>query len=322
MSEIQANQTLPFVRASELELEPPDQHWLIEGLWGRSAIGIIGGTPKLGKSWLGLEMAVSVASGTHALGHFPTPLAGPALVYLAEDSLPHVRARIQALCNHRGLEIAALDLHVITAPSLRIDLEADQRRLAATIERLRPRLVVLDPLVRIHHLDENSSADISRLLGYIRELQRRFDTAIALVHHASKKARADPGQALRGSSDLHAVGDSNAYLARRRDALVLTLEHRSSRPPDPMEIELVTDDQAQSAHLRVKKQGAESGVPADAAHELAEAVLKALEPGGPAIGRTQLRAIVRVNNQRLGAALDDLAKAGRIERTALGWRRL
>ena len=49
-------------------------------------------------------------------------------------------------------------------------------------------------------------------------MQRTYHTAIALVHHASKKHRAQPGQALRGSSDLHAFGDSNAYLARRKEA--------------------------------------------------------------------------------------------------------
>jgi RecA-family ATPase len=66
----------------------------------------------------------------------------------------------------------------------------------------------------LHRLDENSAADISQLLGFLRELQRTHDTAIVLVHHASKKHRAQPGQALRGSSDLHAFGDSNACLWR------------------------------------------------------------------------------------------------------------
>ena len=228
--------TLPVARASELAIEPEKERWLIRGFWGRSAIVLIRGTPKSCKSWLGLEMAMSVASGSPALGHFTTDATGPALVYLAEDSLPQVRARVEALCRHRGIDIEALDLHVITAPVLRIDLAADQERLAATIDRLCPRIVLLDPLVQLHRLDENSSSEISGLLGYIRDLQRRFDVAVVLVHHASKKARAQPGQALRGSSDLHAIGDSNAYLARRGDRLVLTLKHRAARSPEPLEI--------------------------------------------------------------------------------------
>ena len=57
-------ESLPCVRACELLVEQEEQRWLIESLWGRSAIGLIGGAPKCCKTWLGLEMAVSVATGT------------------------------------------------------------------------------------------------------------------------------------------------------------------------------------------------------------------------------------------------------------------
>ncbi|QDV09322.1 hypothetical protein Poly30_48800 [Planctomycetes bacterium Poly30] len=251
MMEENTKATLPVLRAADLEAQAANEHWLIEGLWAREAIGLIGGAPKLGKSWLGLDMAVSVASGLPALGHFPVAEPGRALVYLAEDSLPQVRSRIEGLCMHRGLDIASLDLHVITAPTLRIDTVVDQELLAATLESLRPRLLILDPLVRLDQLDENSSAEISKLLGFIRGLQRRFETAIVLVHHASKRARAQPGQSLRGSSDLHAIGDSNAYLTRTGERLMLTLEHRAASPPDPMEIELIVDEASGSSQLRV-----------------------------------------------------------------------
>ena len=226
---------LPVSRAGELEIRSPDQQWLIRAIWSRCAVGIIGGAPKCCKSWLGLDMAVSVASGSPCLGRFPVEQAGPTLVFLAEDAIPAVRARIEALCTQRRIDIDRLDLHVITASTLRLDLAGDQERLKATLADLQPRLLVLDPLVRLHRLDENSAADISKLLGFIREMQRTFDTAIVLVHHASKKHRAQPGQSLRGSSDLHAFGDSNAYLARRKDRITLTLEHRSAKSINPFE---------------------------------------------------------------------------------------
>lgn len=307
---------LPVLRAADIEVQSSEEHWLIEGLWAREAIGIIGGAPKLGKSWLGLDMAVSVASGLPALGHFPVTDPGRALVYLAEDSLPQVRSRIEGICRHRGLDIGSLDLHVITSPTLRIDLAADQELLSATLESLRPRLLILDPLVRLHHLDENSSAEISKLLGFIRSLQRRFEAAIVLVHHASKRARAQPGQSLRGSSDLHAIGDSNAYLARTGERLMLTLEHRSASPPDPMEIELVVDEAIGSAHLRVCDRGAAL---ASRERSLVDGVVDALGQEGRPMPRTELRAALRVNNARLGTALEQLSSEGRIERADEGW---
>ena len=52
-----------------------------------------------------------------------------------------------------------------------------------------------------------------RPLGFLRQLNRQHDVVVGLVHHMAKRARQDPGQALRGSSDLHAWTDSACYLA-------------------------------------------------------------------------------------------------------------
>jgi len=311
--------TLPVRRVGDLDIEPEHRRWLIDGVWGRAAIGLIGGPPKCAKTWLGLDLAVSVASGTPALGAFSVGAGaqGPALVYLAEDALPQVRERIESLCRHRGLDIDRLDLHVITAPSLRLDQAGDQQRLAATIEQVQPRLVVLDPLVRMHRLDENSAAEISGLLGYIRELQRRFDVAIALVHHASKKQRAQPGQALRGSSDLHAIGDSNAYLARKGEHLVLTLEHRAAASPDPLLLELGSGEDF--THLRVCGGPIRSYQVSEPSLE--QRILDRLAGLREAVSRTELRRDLKVNNQRLGESLQSLEREGKLHRSPSGWSR-
>ncbi|MCP4694269.1 MAG: AAA family ATPase [Desulfobacterales bacterium] len=70
------------------------------------------GAPKCCKSWLGLDMAVSVASGTSCLGRFPVEKTGPTLVFLAEDAIESVRTRIEALCKQRKIDIDRLDLFV------------------------------------------------------------------------------------------------------------------------------------------------------------------------------------------------------------------
>lgn len=304
--------TLPYVQAAQIEVAPPEARWLIRHLWTRAGVGIVGGQAKLGKSWLGLDMAVSVTSGTPCLGHFPVDLPGPALVYLAEDALGDVRGRLDALCAHRHLDLRRLDLQVVTAPVLRLDCEEDQQRLAATIDELKPRLVVLDPLVRMHRLDENAAADMAVLLGTLRELQRRFDVAIALVHHASKKNHRRPGQALRGSSDLHAFVDSLAYLSRERDALKLHLEHRSAASPEPVEIRLVQGD---ATHLELVAPPAIDKPPVPLQDRVVELLAAAPAP----LLRKELRASLRVNNQRLGEALAHLERQGRVRRGETGW---
>jgi RecA-family ATPase len=182
------------------------------------------------------------------------------------------------------------------------------------LTRLKPRILLLDPLVRLHHLDENSAADISKLLGFLRDLQRAHNSAIVLVHHASKKHRAQPGQALRGSSDLHAFGDSNAYLARKQDRLLLTCEHRAARAPDPITLELVATPEGHQAHLEVRSERA----PKPSA-SLPERALRMLQNTTQPISRKALRDRLRVNNQRLGETLEALKQPGAVVHTASGW---
>ena len=309
------SEMLPICRANELAIQTIETTWLIQSLWAHAAVGIIGGAPKCCKSWLGIDMAVSVASGTPCLGHFPVQNPGPTLVYLAEDALPVVRARIDALCAHRRLDISQLNLFAITASSLRLDLASDQKRLYATLASLRPRLVLLDPLVRLHRLDENSAADISNLLGFIREMQRIHDTAMVLVHHASKKHHAQPGQALRGSSDLHAFGDSNAYLARNGDRLLLTLEHRAAKPPDPLELALLSQPDGSATHLQIMSTVRDD----NKGPSLGERALAFLRHADKPMLRTVLRDSLKVNNQHLGEALLQLQHQNLALRMENGW---
>lgn len=62
-----------IVRASDLPDPDPDQKWLVNDLWTLGGVGIIGGEPKCFKTWLGLDIAFSVASGTPVLGRFDVP---------------------------------------------------------------------------------------------------------------------------------------------------------------------------------------------------------------------------------------------------------
>jgi hypothetical protein len=305
---------LPVSRANELDIRHPEMAWLIEPIWASSAVGIIGGPPKCCKSWLGLDMALSVASGSPCLGQFPVKQPGPALIFLAEDALPAVRGRIEALCTHRQIPIESLDLFVITAPSIRLDLKQDQERLKATLAAFKPRLLLLDPLVRLHRLDENSASDISTLLGFVREMQRSYDTAIVLVHHLSKKHHTQPGQALRGSSDLHAFGDSNAYLVRRKDRIILTLEHRAAKPPDPIALELLSQPDGSAAHLEIDSP---ANITTDVS--LNQRILELLRRAQKPMTRTNIRKHLKCNNQRLGKILLELDRQDLILKTSSGW---
>jgi len=307
---------LQIVKAGDLDSAPDRPRWLVRGVYPHPGVSINGGQPKSYKTWLGIDAAVSVASATPCLGCFPVDLPGRALIYLAEDSLAEVRERLECVCTSRGLELDELDLHVITEPALRLDLVQDQARLRRAVEELQPRLLVLDPLVRLHRLDENNSQEISGLLGYLRELQRAYDVSIMLVHHSSKRSRARQGQALRGSSDLHAWVDVGLYLTWRGERLELAVELRAAASPDPLDVVLVEDD-PRAVHLEVRA-GA-SGP--SAALTLGQRALRLLRQQAPGcLRRYELREALGVNNARLGEALSELEGLGLACRTRAGWR--
>src|SRR5271170_7237171 len=249
---VSADQSLPVVRVGEIRSEESAERWLVEELWGASSVGVIGGAPKCAKTWLGLDMALSVATGTACLGRYSIPEPGPVLIYLAEDALLVVRERIEGMARYRGLDLAQVEIHVITAPVLRLDRDRDRTRLWETAKRLQPRLLLLDPLVRLHSVDENNAGEVAELLAYFRSLQRQLDLSVLLVHHTRKNAAggAAAGQGLRGSGDIHAFGDSNLYLRRTREHLVLSSEHRAAPASAPVYLELVATD-AQTTHLEV-----------------------------------------------------------------------
>ena len=231
----------PIVRIAHIDAQKTEPTWLIASLWGEQAVGFIGGTPKSCKTWLALEMAVAVASGRPCLGRFAVRTPGPVLLYTAEDGAADVRRRVAAIARARKIDLARLAVGLITEPSVQLDRPGDQWRLHATLAKVKPRLLVLDPLVRLHRGDENSASDISTLLAFLRSLQREHGVAIAVVHHIRKAVSGgQPGQALRDSGDLHAWSDSNVFLLHRNDRLELHAEHRNHPAPDPVAIELVT----------------------------------------------------------------------------------
>ena len=72
----QPDPPLPVVRVAEIPSQDRPQRWLVEPLWGASSVGLIGGAPKCSKTWLGLDLALSVATGTACLGRYRRPGAG------------------------------------------------------------------------------------------------------------------------------------------------------------------------------------------------------------------------------------------------------
>jgi hypothetical protein len=307
---------LPIAPAWRLAESAAELRWLVTGLWSHEAVGIVGGEPKCCKSFLALDLAIAVAAGVPCLRRFVVPDPGRVLLYAAEDSPAIVRRRLEGIATAARIDLTELDIQVITAPSLRLDLEADRRSLADTVANLKPRLLILDPFVRLHRIDENASGEVAPLLAYLRELQRRNGLAVLVVHHAKKGAgRTRAGQALRGSSEFHAWGDSNLYLRRDGDNLTLTVEHRAAASPKPINIELVQSGEALALEVVDRSEPA-----TPTPRSLDERITSALAAAASPLPFAELRSQCRVRAATLYERLAALTSSGRIAKAGEGYR--
>lgn len=306
---------LPTLRAAQLAAAPSSApSWLIEGLWSAQAVGIIGGEPKCCKSFLALDLAVAVASGCPCLRCFPVGQRGPVLLFAAEDATLVVRQRLEGIAAAAGVDFEGLDVHIITVPALRLDRQDDRQALTATVAELQPKLLVLDPFVRLHGIDENAAAEVAPLLAYLRNLQRELHTAVALVHHARKGAAHERGgQALRGSSEFHAWGDSNLYMRRLGGQLQLSVEHRAAAGRDWLALALREDPPV----LEIVDQ---QPAPASTRPSCRERIEKILAEAGKPLSQKQIRNSVRARTADVSQALTALVADGRVTKSASGYQ--
>lgn len=307
---------LPVQRAATLSLTGPQTQWLVQDLWTDQAVGILGGEPKCCKSFLALDIAVSVASGSACLREFPVQRQGSVLLFPAEDSTAIVRQRLEGICAAASLSLNSLPIDVITAPTLRLDLDSDRQRLSQAVETHQPILLILDPLIRLHRADENDASQMAALLSYLRQLQRQFHLAILLVHHARKDSHASrPGQALRGSSELHGWGDSNLYMRRKGSQLTLSTEHRAAASQDHIPLQLTQRASALALSVlhSLASQPAQQPSSVD---RVRQALGQLQEP----VAVQQLRKLCGIRTAAVCAALEELSLKGEVCRGPHGYQ--
>lgn len=302
--------TLP---AGELARTTAPLAWIVDGLFLEAGAGILGGAPKSCKSFFALDLCVAIASGTSCAGRFRVLAPGPVVLLCAEDPHAVVSSRLTALARARGRALRDLPIEVIVDS---VRLPDGLARLEATLAAAKPRLLLLDPLIRLHRADENSASEMSVILDGLRNLARSSRTAILLVHHARKAAAGSAGVGLRGSSDLHAFGDSNLYLRRLAadGALELKVEHRAAAAPAPLRLRLVVDsgDAPIARFNAVDREQQEDPTVAR--------VLDLLAGSAEPLSSAALREKLGVRNQLVADALRGLAEAGRIRRAGRdGW---
>src|SRR6202140_5025556 len=210
-----------------LEQQPPTpQPCLVEpGLLPPQGILFVGGEPKVGKSLLVANLALSLASGSHR-GGFSIPAPRRVLVCQFELPVPQFVDRLAIMRKAIG---TAADQHLLIdtrATGHLLSAPQGMDHFLAAAQSAAAEVIILDPLYSTHDQDENDTRAMAALCQSLLRLRDASRAALVVVHHVRKSiGRHEIGSAFRGSSALHAVGDSYLLLTRPAPQLA-TIELR------------------------------------------------------------------------------------------------
>ena len=194
-----------FVRLSDMGDRPPAIDWLIKGYLVRDTTAQLFGVPGCGKSFIALDMALSIATGEAWCGHATTSRP---VFYIAGEGLQGLQRRKEAWLRYHQVTdrsapfwlskgaTALSDPHQLAVLIADID--------AAIADLGLPSLIVIDTVARnFGGGDENSTKDMSAFIAALDTLRERYRCCILLVHHTGHgdKSRARGSIALHGSLD-------------------------------------------------------------------------------------------------------------------------
>jgi predicted transcriptional regulator len=238
----------------ELVRDLPTPQWLVRDVLTEGSVGFIAGQPKAFKSWVALDLALSVASGQSFLGHFPIELPGPVLYIQEEDSGPMVKKRLNKVwpgkmgdkmqvsgdgavewlpgedvkgyppvAGYIGQSFTVSD----SAWQVWLDEMLAKGYQGKEAQDEPFRLLVLDPLMMMAgDIEENRAQQMTEFIFKpLKVLARKHRIAIQIVHHLKKtdprSAAQRGGQLLLGSVANHAWAEDSMYFKHGRGGVMI-----------------------------------------------------------------------------------------------------
>jgi len=228
-AEGEARRAFRLLGLTEMLAEPRPTAWLLRDYLEAEALACLFGASGSMKSFMALDMGLSIASGLPWQG-VDVPQAGP-VVYVAGEGFRGLSRRIKAWLLAHHMTGEGLPFHVASEAVQFLDpasVEAATSAIADLAEH--PRLIVIDTLARCFGADENSTQDMSAFIAALDRLRARFGCAVLVVHHSGL---AEQNRA-RGASALRAALDWEYRLDVRDDTRVLTCTKAKDHdvPPD------------------------------------------------------------------------------------------
>ncbi len=207
-----------FSAADLQDMRFPPVKYVAVGVHIVEGLTLLASKPKIGKSWLMLQVAVAVALGETVFEHRCEP--GDVLYAALEDNPRRLQGRMDRLCGVRSWP-ARLTFRC-EMPGLAEGGLDTVREWAASVDS--PRLVIIDVLAKVRpsrgREEGNYEADYRAVAG-LKALADDLGIAVVLVHHVRKMEADDPLDTVSGTTGLTGAVDSILVLTRGGDGVTL-----------------------------------------------------------------------------------------------------
>ena len=205
--------TIEVMTAEELEnTDMPEPVWIVDGLLPMG-FSLLCGKPKIGKSWMALDLGLTVALGGHAMGKIKTEQR-KVLIMALEDPWRRLKSRLKLLSNG-----AKWPKELILIKQIPPADDGGLEELEKLIQAHQPELIVMDTFEIFRSKAKKNANAYSADYASAREIKNIADSygiSILAVHHLKKAAESDFVQSVSGSSGITGAADAIMVLDRMR----------------------------------------------------------------------------------------------------------
>jgi len=233
---------------SELLSQPDvDPDWMVDQLFTVGSNGWVAAEPKVGKSWVVLELAYALTTGSAFLGRFAVKQRRRVLYIQEEDTATRVKRRLKRLIQGDALREPPRDefFRYVIRMGFKLDSAAWMEALRLDIIANMPEVVIMDVFNRLHGADENNQKEMTALLNRLIALNNEYGCSFLIVHH-NKKAQQGvdvrANQMIRGSGVLAGWAECSLYLRRAKEKNTIVVTPESKDAPEMDDFTVVLTD--------------------------------------------------------------------------------
>lgn len=314
--------------------EDQQDAWIVRDWVPSAEVGMIASVPGGYKTWLAADLAVSVASGLPFLGAAEVERPGPVIFANLEDPHNLVSRRVTAIMVQRfnpvldvfdeGTEseeyalsgLPDIPIYFHTNATLTLgDQGESMAALRAAVEKMRPRLLVIDPMYALVASLDNYMADAVKKLRPFKDWREAYGLSTVLVHHKRKSA----GQNGDNFSRLDAWGSQllNAFLGfgwqiARVDPRpnVISLSRHFKTAPAGKILDLAFDIEMEKSPWRYSVAVSDHGMPEHHAKDIGSMTAQLLEASLRALTPEEIAATLDVAEKDVRKTLASLMRSG------------